>query len=120
MTVVDVLQSFQARPTNAEQAERLAAIRKAAASFAAILHQGLRPGEFRDAAVIRVHEVLMYAAESIQSEEASESGVEARTRILDRVAAGKAISARDIAILRGMLGCFSKEDLAPEPAAVSA
>lgn len=108
LSVVQLLQSFSDSPLTIEQADRLAAIRQAAAGFAACLYQGLPDSPYRDAAIMRVRESLAMAREAVGAENAP-PGVDPnqeRRELLGRI---DGLTKRQHAVLAALLG------LMPEP-----
>lgn len=67
-SIVEITRSFDAPPLNVEQAERLQAIRKAAASFAAILHSALPPSVYRDLSIDGLRQVMALSSQAIAIE----------------------------------------------------
>lgn len=66
--VVELVRTFNESPLSLEQAERLAAIRQASSGLAAVLHQGLPAGPWRDEAIRHVRLALALAREAVAVE----------------------------------------------------
>lgn len=110
MQIVELLKSFNETPLTVEQAERLAAIRQAAVSFAAVVHQGLPDSHWRDECIRQVRMTLALAREAVGVEVSAAGGdvVQERRAILD--ASREGLTKRQSAQLAALLGLLPVED----------
>lgn len=103
-TILDLLQSFESLPLNTEQAERLQCIRRAASSFAAVLHQALPSSLHRERAIDAVRDSLSAATAAIGSERVVKESINRRDELLGKISDAGALTSSEFGRLAALLG----------------
>lgn len=107
-TIIELTRSFDAPALNVEQAERLQAIRQAAASFAAVLHSGMPASVYRDLSIDGLRNVMALVAQGVAIERpGGSSAVEQRLKLLDDLA--DRVTPSQLGRVAAMLGVSAPE-----------
>ena len=112
-TIREIATRFNSRTINAEQAERIHAVRHAAAGFAAVVFQAVADCGEREGALASVDAAFLLVRAAIEREQApaGKDGTAERLALLDKVEESKAIGRGDLAALRAFVGVVDPEPL---------